>query len=150
MTKKDKILILGIVAVGGYLLFFNKPQASATVINPIGDGTDPALPPPPPPPVYDSGLSTEIIDVITTHDNQTALTTAYNTIYSLPATNWPGWGATQKVMEMMRNNGDLADLQAISMYITNFLSKGVPLSRSVDNAALYDKIISIHNTYGIF
>lgn len=156
MSKKRKqkspvvALLIGAAVLGYFLLTKKGSTATDTgVTTDDGSGTTDA-PPPTPPPVYSSGLSTDVINTILTHEQQTALTTAYNTIYSLPSTSWPGWSATEKVMAKLKDNGDLASLQAIAHYITEFLQVGKPLTRTSDNAALYDKIIQIHNTYGIF
>lgn len=147
MKQKEKILLLGVGLVGVYFLFIKKPVA-ATVITPINDdGTgQPALPPPPPP-VYSTGLDSGLVADVINHENDTLLHTYYNTIYSLPTSVFD---KVHPVMETLLNQGKLSELKTIADYITNFLSRGVPLTRTPQYQELYDAMISIHNTYGIF
>lgn len=147
-NKKSPWLALGIgAAVLGYFLFVKKGSTvTPTDVPPdVSDGST-ETPPPPPPPVYNTGLDPTLVTKVLQNQTNTDLQTYYNTIYQLPDDVFT---RVQPVAYQLRQKGDIVALKAIADYITNFLTRGVPLTRTADNAALYDEIMSIHATYGI-
>lgn len=150
MTAAQQRYVIPLLIVAGTVGFYFYQKSKATVApgTDISDADSGSIQPElPPPPVYDSGLDPTLVNQVITHQNETQLTTYYNTVYSLPAAVFT---KIQPTMSLLRANGKTAELKACADYITQFLSKGLPLTRSGNDIALYDQVVAIHNTYGIF
>lgn len=152
--KKKQARILLVVAGGGLLVWYYMTHkgvdtTTTTITDTAGSGTNAggSSTTTQPAPVYSGGLSTSVTQAVADKAKQDAMQSYYNTVYSLPSSIF---APIQKAMYTMKQNGMYDELQASAMYITNFLDKGLSLTRSGTDIALYDAIVAIHIKYGIF